>query len=175
MTRNASENRNACVSSLSLPPFSVPVSFSLCDFHPRRHPPPPLRPDEARSGGKEIKRSISVSTVHRRWSQVNRITNRPRDSPETLLPPSLSLFFFIFLHVRPRVCTLITENHRGRDTVKWIAARAGVWEGGVGCVNENPAGQRWGASGLRSVTLTSSLACRGFRGANTPAAASGHA
>jgi len=33
--------------------------------------------------------------------------------------------------------------------------------GREGCVNENPAGERWGGSGLRGVTFTSSFASRG--------------
>lgn len=62
-----------------------------------------------------------------------------------------SLFFPLFFFTC--VCTLITGNHRGRDTVKWIEVQGRSWDG-------NPVGSDRG--GLRSVTLTSSFSSRGI-------------
>lgn len=61
-------------------------------------------------------------------------------------PPFVCSLLFFF-HIRSRVRTLITENHRGRDTVKWIE-RGKRFDG-------NPDGNDRG--GLRSVTLISSF------------------
>lgn len=115
-----------CVNSDNFlsPSLSLSLShihaWAFGDFHP------------AFSDRRAIKRSITLSAVCRWRSRVNRtlVSQRFVESdlavPETFLPPlSLALSsrffsFFFFFNVRPRVCTLITENHRGRDTVKWI-------------------------------------------------------